>query len=192
MIWLIRHGETAWSLSRQHTGSTDIPLTEAGLDKASLLKQRLAKIPFSLVLSSPLQRARQTCEGAGFGARAIVDANLREWDYGEFEGRTTAEIRQSIPGWDVWTNPITGGESVAEVGSRADRVLARVASSTGDVALFGHAHILRILAARWLGLPADSGRFFALETASVSALGKERKTNVIHLWNDVHHLRVWS
>jgi broad specificity phosphatase PhoE len=182
-IWLIRHGETEWSRSGAHTGRTDLPLTDAGRDNAAAVGRWLAGRRFSLVLSSPLARARETCRLAGYGDAAQVDPNLCEWDYGDYEGRTTADIRQGNPGWSLWTAGPLHGETVAEVGARAEAVLARVAPVEGDVALFAHGHILRILTARWLGLAPDCGRLFALSTASVSVLGYERDTRVIDRWN---------
>ena len=188
-IWLLRHGETEWSVSRRHTGRTDISLTERGKQQAVQLGHRLQSHEFSLVLSSPLRRARETCSLAGFDARAVEDDDLMEWDYGECEGRTTAAIRKEKPGWDIWDAAAPGGESVEEVGARVDRALARATAATGDVAIFAHAHLLRIVAARWLALPPVSGRSFVLDTASVSRLSHERKSRVIALWNDVSHLR---
>ena len=182
-LWLIRHGETAWSLSGAHTGRTDLPLTEAGRESAAAVGRWLAGRKFSLVLSSPLARARETCRLAGYGDAAQVEANLCEWDYGDYEGRTTAEIRKQSPGWSLWTDGPLHGETVAQVGARADAVLARVSEVEGDVALFAHGHLLRILTARWLGLAPDCGRLFALATATVSTLGHEHETRVISQWN---------
>jgi len=182
-LWLIRHGETAWSLSGAHTGRTDLPLTEAGRENAAAVGRWLAGRKFSLVLSSPLARARETCRLAGYGDAAQVDANLCEWDYGDYEGRTTAEIRKQSPGWSLWTDGPLHGETVGQVGARAEAVLARVAEVDGDVALFAHGHLLRILTARWLGLAPDCGRLFALGTATVSTLGHEHETRVISQWN---------
>lgn len=184
-LWLVRHGETEWSLSGKHTSRTDVRLTEHGRKRAEELKAFLAGKKFSRVLVSPMQRARETCEIAGFGREAIVDENLREWDYGIYEGKTTKEIREQVPGWSVWRDEIVGGETVEQVGERADRVIARAMQEggDGDVALFAHAHILRILAARWIGLAADGGALLALGTGSVSVLGWERETRVIENWN---------
>jgi len=185
-LWLIRHGETEWSLSGQHTSRTDIPLTEHGRRRAEELRGFLQGTKFDAVFSSPMQRARETCTIAGFGGQAVVDDNLKEWDYGVYEGKTTSEIRKEIPDWSVWTSPIIDGETAEHVGERADDVIARALSSApqGDkVALFAHAHILRILAARWLKLPATSGSLFTLGTGSVSILGWERETRVIQSWN---------
>jgi len=184
-IFLIRHGETEWSKSGQHTGRTDIPLTDEGRRRAKLLGSYLSQYRFALVLTSPLSRARETCELAGLGNVAQTDDNLREWDYGVYEGRTTAQIRAEDPSWSVWLSPITGGESLLEVGERAKQVVERVvkAAPNQDVALFAHGHILRILAAVWIGLPPVTGRLLALDTATVSVLGYERKTRVIREWN---------
>jgi broad specificity phosphatase PhoE len=208
-LWLVRHGETEWSLDGRHTSTTDIPLTEHGRKRAEELRDFLKDDKFAAVLVSPMQRARETCEIAGFGDVAVVDAGLKEWNYGESEGKTTAEMRQKYGSrWSVWSSPIVGGESVEQVGERADGVIARAvaaalptsqkrdvghpdlspdqvrASGTGEkVALFAHAHILRILAARWIGLAAVDGRLLALGTGSVSVLGHERETRVIARWN---------
>ena len=185
-LWLIRHGETEWSASGKHTSRTDLPLTELGRERAAKLGKYLAGTKFTAVLRSPMLRAKQTCEIAGFGAEAVVVDDLREWDYGVYEGRTSAEIQAEIPGWSVWKNEIVGGETVEHVGERADRVIAQalaVAPDCGKVALFAHAHILRILAARWVGLEATDGALFALGTGSVSVLGWERETRVIAGWN---------
>jgi broad specificity phosphatase PhoE len=193
-IWLIRHGETEWSLSGAHTSTTDIPLTEHGRQRAVELRDYLNGKKFAAVFTSPMQRARETCAIAGYGDVAQVEPGLMEWNYGESEGKTTAEMREKYgPDWSVWTNEIVGGETVEHVGARADGVIAKaLAAATyhegptpGDeaVALFAHAHILRILAARWIGLPAVGGRLFALGTGSVSVLGFERETRVISRWN---------
>jgi broad specificity phosphatase PhoE len=185
-LWLIRHGETEWSLSGAHTSRTDIPLTEHGRKRAEELRDYLAGTQFAAVFTSPMQRARETCAIAGFGDVAVVDEGLREWDYGVYEGKTTAEIRAKLPGWSVWKDEIVDGETVEHVGERADGVIQRAlaaAPSGGRVALFAHAHILRILAARWIGLEADGGRLLVLGTGSVSVLGWERETRVIEAWN---------
>jgi probable phosphoglycerate mutase len=182
-IWLIRHGQTAWSLSGQHTGRTDLPLTEAGRENALAVGRWLAGRKFALVLSSPLKRALETCRLAGYGDAAQVDPNLCEWGYGDYEGRTTAEIQQERPDWYLWRDGPLHGETVEQVGARAEAVLARASQAQGDVVLFAHAHLLRILTARWLGLPPDCGRLFALATASVSQLGFEHDTHVISEWN---------
>jgi len=182
-IWLIRHGETEWSRSGAHTGRTDLPLTDAGRENAAAVGRWLAGRKFATVLVSPLARARETCRLAGYGDVAQVDPNLCEWNYGDYEGRITADIRQGRPGWFLWTDGPLHGETVAQVGARAEAVLARVGEPEGDVALFAHGHILRILTARWLGLAPDCGRLFELSTASVSVLGYERETRVIAKWN---------
>ncbi len=183
-LWLIRHGETAWSRDGRHTGRTDVPLTARGELQARLLARRLAAHPFALVLTSPLSRARETCRLAGRLEGAVVDPDLQEWDYGQLEGRTTAEIQRELPGWSVWTGPIPGGETPDEVGARADRVIARASAVEGDFALFAHAHVLRVLAARWVGLPATGGRHLALDTASLSVLGHEHGRPVVRSWNE--------
>ncbi len=188
-LWLIRHGETEWSRSGAHTGRTDLPLTDAGLQKAAALGRYFSGRRFALVLTSPLERARETCRLAGYGDAAQVEGNLTEWDYGDYEGRTTPEIRQSAPDWSIWTSGVPHGETIDQVAARAQAVIARAASSagSGDVALFAHGHILRILTARWLDLPPQAGRLFALDTASVSVLGYERDTRVIRRWNETQH-----
>lgn len=184
-LWLIRHGETEWSLSGKHTSRTDISLTAHGKRRAEELGNYLKGKRFGAVFVSPMQRARETCTIAGFGNVAVVDEGLKEWDYGVYEGKTTAEIRKEVPGWSVWKDEIVEGETVEHVGERADGVIARAlaGASGGPVALFAHAHILRILAARWIGLEADGGRLLALGTGSVSVLGWERETRVIEAWN---------
>jgi broad specificity phosphatase PhoE len=182
-LWLIRHGETEWSLSGAHTSRTDIPLTERGKERAAKIRDYLAQRKFSLVLASPLQRARETCRIAGYADVAQIEENLREWDYGIFEGRTTADIRKDQPDWSIWDSPVPEGEPVEHVAARAQKVIDRALEAGGDVALFAHAHILRILAATWLGLEPRGGRLFALGTGSVSTLGYERETRVISTWN---------
>jgi probable phosphoglycerate mutase len=182
-IWLIRHGETEWSRSGRHTGRTDVPLTPVGQREATRLGRHLAARPFALVLTSPFVRASETCRLAGYGAVAEVTDDLREWDYGAYEGRRTVDIRTEVPAWSVWTHGVPGGETVEEVGRRARRVIERAVAAGGDVALFAHAHVLRILAACWLDLPPDGGRLFALGTASLSVLGYERETRVMKVWN---------
>jgi len=185
-VVLVRHGETAWSLSGQHTGNTDIPLTEEGERQAERLGTLLGSWHFALVLTSPLARAAETCRlaGAGAGAGAEVTDDLREWDYGGYEGRRTADIREERPGWDLWSDGVPAGETVEDVGRRADRVIERARGAAGDVALFAHGHMLRVLGARWVGLPSVDGRLLALTTASVSVLGWERETAVIERWNE--------
>jgi broad specificity phosphatase PhoE len=182
-IWLIRHGETAWSLSGAHTSRTDIPLTLHGIEKAKMIGAALVNRNFALVLTSPLQRARDTCEAAGFGRVAIVDPNLQELDYGDYEGRTTTEIQRERPGWSLWRDGCPNGESFEHAAARAESVISRALAADGDVALFAHGHILRILAACCLGIPPDAARLFALSTASLSTLGYERETRVITRWN---------
>jgi broad specificity phosphatase PhoE len=182
-LWLIRHGETEWSLSGAHTSRTDIPLTARGEERAEKIRDYLAHRKFSLVLTSPLQRARETCRVAGYADVAQADENLREWNYGVFEGRTTADIRSTQPDWSIWDSPVPEGEAVEQVAARTQKVIDRAAQAGGDVALFAHAHVLRILAATWLGLPPREGRLFALGTGSVSTLGFERETRVISTWN---------
>jgi broad specificity phosphatase PhoE len=182
-LWLIRHGETEWSLSGAHTSRTDIPLTARGEERAEKIRDYLAHRAFSLVLTSPLQRARETCRVAGYSGVAQVDENLREWDYGVFEGRTTADIRKDQPDWSIWDSPVPQGETVEQVAARTQQVIDRASQCGGEVALFAHAHVLRILAATWLGLPPRAGSLLALGTGSVSTLGFERETRVISTWN---------
>ncbi|WP_117212367.1 histidine phosphatase family protein [Allorhizocola rhizosphaerae] len=183
-IVLIRHGQTEWSASGRHTSYTDLDLTVEGERQAAHLGDRLAGRAFAAVLSSPLKRAVRTAELAGLTVTA-TDDDLLEWNYGAYEGRTTVEIRQERPGWSVWREDCPGGETSAQVGERADRVLERVAVMlpSGDVALVGHAHMLRVLTARWLGLPATGGELFRLETGTLSVLGYERETQVLLRWN---------
>ena len=182
-LWLIRHGETEWSLSGAHTSRTDIPLTARGEERAEKIRDYLAHRKFSLVLTSPLQRARETCRVAGYADVAQIEENLREWDYGIFEGRTTADIRKERPDWSIWDSPVLEGEPVEHVAARTQQVIDRAVKAGGQVALFAHAHILRILAATWLGLPPRAGSLLALGTGSVSTLGFERETRVIDTWN---------
>jgi probable phosphoglycerate mutase len=188
-IWLVRHGETAWSKSGQHTGRTDIPLTPLGAQQAKALGRHLAGRPFAMILTSPLTRARETCRLAGV-QNAQVSDDLLEWNYGIYEGRTTAAVRAEQPGWSIWTTPVPQGETVEQVGERARRVIVRADAAGGDVALFAHAHILRILAACWIGLPPIHGRHLTLGTASLSVLGYERETRVIQVWNQDWQLAV--
>lgn len=182
-LWLIRHGETEWSVAKRHTGRTDIPLTPTGERQAAALGRSLAGRRFALVLCSPLRRARQTCELAGYGEVATMTDDLLEWDYGVYEGKTTKEIRLEQPGWSIWTASVAKGESIEQVGCRAQRVIQLALASGGDVVLFAHAHILRILTACWLGLPPDAGQLFVLRTASISVLGFEHETPVMTQWN---------
>jgi probable phosphoglycerate mutase len=191
-VFLVRHGETEWSRSGQHTGGTDLPLTEAGMEQGRLLTDRLKAIEFALVLTSPLQRAMETCRQADLLHMAHVLEDLREWDYGAYEGLTTSEIRQRQPDWSIWNDGAPEGESPLQVSDRADRVLERVRAVDGDVALFSHGHMLRAVGARWLGLPVAAGQSLMLSTASVSVLGYERETPVIRLWNGRAHLSQFS
>jgi len=189
-VYLARHGETAWSLTGQHTGRTDLPLTERGERNARALAERLAGLHFDKVLSSPLRRARRTCELAGYGAVAEIDLDLVEWDYGEYEGRRTSEIRAGRPGWQLFRDGCPGGESPAQVGARADRVVGRLRAVQGNVLLFSSGHFLRVLAARWLGIEPGYGQYFLLSTASLSTLGYEHSLSqpVISLWDDTRHV----
>ena len=188
-IVLVRHGATEWSASGQHTSHTDVPLTEEGRRDAERLRDRLAAFDFALVLVSPMSRARETAALAGLGDRAQVDEDLREFDYGEYEGRTTAEIREERPGWDVWLDDSPGGETPVRVGERADRVIARAVAAGGDVALFAHGHVLRVLGARWMEVEAVHGGNLGLSTGAVCELGFERERRAVWLWNDTTHLR---
>jgi probable phosphoglycerate mutase len=185
-VVLVRHGETAWSVDRRHTGRTDVPLSDAGRRRAAALGPVLAEVPGvdeAIVRTSPLQRARDTCALAGFGDRAEVWPELAEWDYGLYEGRRTAEIRESAPGWSVWTDPIEGGESLADVAARADVVVERLVDLDAPALLFAHAHLLRILGARWCGLPAAAGRAFTIDPGGISILGWEHEYRVVERWN---------
>jgi probable phosphoglycerate mutase len=181
-LWLIRHGETEWSRSGRHTSTTDLPLTQEGERTAASLRTRLGGQEFDLVLTSPRRRARRTAELAGFSA-ALVDEDLVEWNYGDYEGITTAEIRETVPGWTVWDDPVPNGETPGQVAARLDRVNARIAAVDGDVLVFGHSHALRGLTARWLELDVTEGRHFVLGTATVSVLGWERGSPAVHQWN---------
>ncbi|MBF8290592.1 MAG: Phosphoglycerate mutase [Chloroflexi bacterium] len=183
-LWLVRHGETEWARLRRHTGRTDIPLTDAGRRQAAELGHRLIGHSFAAVVTSPLSRASETARLAGFGDRAILDPDLLEWDYGEDEGRTTAEIREERPGWSIWTHGVRGGEPIESVASRSDGVIARAVALDGDTLCFAHAHLLRVLGARWVGLPPAAGAYLALSTATISILGWERETPVVSRWND--------
>ena len=190
VIYLARHGETAWSLSGEHTGRTDLPLTEGGERNARALGARLRGLVFAKTFTSPLQRAVRTCELAGFGNGAELDPDLMEWDYGQYEGRRTAEILEERPDWQLFRDGCPGGETPAEIGARADRVVSRVRAVHGDALLFSSGHILRVLAARWLGLEAAGGRYFVLGTAALCILGYEHNLGepAVRLWNDTHHL----
>jgi len=189
-VFLARHGETAWSLSGQHTGLTDLPLTARGEANARTLAAPLAGVKFALVLTSPLIRAARTCELAGFGGVAIDDRDLVEWNYGDYEGKRTADILSANPGWKLFNDGCPGGESPVRVAARADRVIARARAAGGNVLLFSSGHILRMIGARWLGLPPSGGAYFLLGTASVSVLSYEHDINepVHRSWNDMHHL----
>jgi probable phosphoglycerate mutase len=181
-IVLVRHGETAWSRDGRHTGRTDLSLTDVGEKQAERLGFTLAVRNFALVLTSALQRSRRTCELTGLGSAEVVD-DLREVDYGVYEGRTTADIQREEPGWSVWTAPLVGGETIDEAGARADRVIRRLRETEGDVAVFGHGHMLRILGARWCDFQPEAGAHLVLDTASISILGYERTTAAIRSWN---------
>ncbi len=193
-FYLARHGETAWTISRQHTGRSDIPLTERGERNAHALGQRLYGTVFAKVFTSTLDRARRTAELAGFGDVALADPDLMEWDYGDYDGKTTAEILKENPDWSLFRDGCPNGESVAEVGARADRVIARLRGLNGRVLLFGHGHFFRVLSARWLGLPPSDGRLVYLGTASLSIVGYEHSQHepVIRLWNDDRHVKPFS
>ncbi len=188
-VYLARHGETAWSLSGRHTGRTDIPLTERGEDNARRLRVRLEGKTFTEVQVSPLKRARRTCELAGFGAVASVNPDLMEWNYGDYEGQHTSDILRERPGWYLFRDGCPGGESLAEVGARADRVIARLRADGGRILIFGHGHFSRVLAARWMGLTSEDARHLLLSTASLSIVGYEHTLHdpAIVLWNDDHH-----
>ena len=191
VVYIARHGETAWSLSGQYTGRTDLPLTEQGETTARRLGERLRELSFTMVFTSPLQRARRTCALAGYGDVAVVDPDLVEWDYGEYEGRRTSEIVADRPGWQLFRDGCPGGESPPQVAQRADRVVDRVRKVQGNVLLYSSGHFIRVLASSWLGLePTQNSRYFALSTASLSALGYERDLSrpVIQLWNETRHV----
>ncbi len=182
-LWVVRHGETEWARHQRHTGRTDVPLTDVGRAQARSVAPALAGVDFELVLSSPRSRALDTARLAGFGERVQVDDDLAEWDYGRYEGLTTEEIQAERPGWTIWRDGGDGGESPEQVAERADRVIARVETVSGRVLVFAHGHLLRVLAARWLDLPASEGRLFALFTATVSVLGWDRDTRLVERWN---------
>jgi probable phosphoglycerate mutase len=187
VVLLVRHGETEWSRSGQHTSRTDLPLLADGERDAEALGRRLAEYSLALVLASPMARARETARLAGLGDAVEISDDLVELGYGDYEGRTTADIRVARPGWDVWADGSPGGEPLADAGARADRVIAQAEAAGGDVALFGHGHMLRIIGARWLGLPPAAARGLALSTASLCILGYERERRVLWLWNDTSH-----
>jgi broad specificity phosphatase PhoE len=182
-VVLIRHGETDWSRTGKHTGRTDIPLTERGREQAVAVGAALRGRRFAFVLTSPLERAAETCRLAGYGNVARQRDELMEWDYGDYEGRKTVDIRKERPGWTLWRDGVPGGESVAEVGARADRVIAELRAQTGDAAVFAHGHVLRVLAARWVGLGPEAGQLLALDPGTLSVLGYERETSVLRSWN---------
>jgi len=182
-IYVIRHGETEWSLSGQHTGVTDIPLTDNGRAVARRLRPVLAEQTFQLVLTSPLRRARETCELAGLGAHAAVEPDLHEWNYGDFEGLTTKQIHHKQPGWMLFRDGCPGGETPEQIGARVDRVVARVRGTAGDVVLFAHGHVFRVLVARWIGLPTAAGQHFLLDTATLNVLGYYGDTPAVKIWN---------
>jgi broad specificity phosphatase PhoE len=190
VVYLARHGETAWSLTGQHTGLTDLPLTERGEQNARRLGERLRGLTFAKVFTSPLKRAARTCELAGFGAAAEADRDLVEWNYGDYEGRRTVDIHKERPDWQLFRDGCPGGETLAQVAARADRVIGRVRAVEGNVLLFSSGHILRVLAARWLALQPEYGKLFFLSTASLSMLGYEhnRESPVVRLWNDTRHV----
>lgn len=184
MIMLVRHGDTEWTATGRHTGRTDIPLDGKGREEARRLADRLRSLgPFATVLTSPLSRSTDTCDLAGLGSVAKIDADLREWDYGDYEGRTTAEIRKERPGWSLWADGVPGGESINDVAGRAERVLLAARTGGGDALVFSHGHFLRVLAARWLELEPAAGRYFALDPATISILDHEREQPVLRLWN---------
>jgi broad specificity phosphatase PhoE len=189
-VYLARHGETAWSISGQHTGLTDLPLTANGERNARLLGGRLKGLTFARVSTSPLQRAARTCELAGFGPTASIDADLVEWNYGDYEGKTTDQIRQQRPDWELFRDGCPGGESIADVAARADRVIARVRAIDDQVLLFSSGHFLRILVSRWLGFEPAAGRYFFLSTTALSIVGYEHRRDnpVVRLWNDCNHI----
>lgn len=182
-VVVVRHGQTEWSANGRHTSRTDLPLVESGRDRAAALKGPLSSYSFSVVLTSPLLRARETCELAGFGDVAAIDDDLREWDYGEYEGLTTPQIHETRPDWSLWRDGCPGGESPPEVAARADRVLTRLGEADGESLAFAHGHILRVLCARWLSMDAAGGALFALSAGTISVLGHERETRVVQLWN---------
>ena len=182
-VWLVRHGETEWAKLGRHTGRTDIPLTDIGREQATSLAPALARHAFAIVMTSPLARAAETAALAGF-PDARTDPDLKEWDYGAMEGRLTTDIRDEYPDWTIWDGPWPNGETIGHIAARCDRLVAQLRAVDGDALLFAHGHVLRVLAARWLGMPPTAGRSLALETATISRLGWERETPVIELWNE--------
>jgi probable phosphoglycerate mutase len=182
-VFAIRHGETAWSLSGQHTGTTDIPLSENGRRLAQRMQPLLAANAFKVVLCSPMERARETCELTGLGDKAVIDSALVEWNYGEYEGLTTQQIHEVAPDWRLFRDGCPGGEAPEQVGARVDRVIARSRAVVGDIALFAHGHVLRVLVARWIGLPASAGEHFLLDTGTLCVLGYYREVPAVRIWN---------
>ena len=182
-VFAIRHGETAWSLTGQHTGTTDISLTDNGRRSAERIRRVLAGNAFGLVLCSPMRRARETCELAGFGDKAVIDSDLVEWNYGEYEGLTPEQIHEVAPGWLIFRDGCPGGEAPEQVGTRVDRVIARSRTVDGDIALFGHGHMLRVLVARWIGLSASGGQHFLLDTGTLGILSYYREIPAVRIWN---------
>jgi broad specificity phosphatase PhoE len=182
-LFAIRHGETAWSLSGQHTGTTDIALTDNGRRVAQRMRPVLARNAFGLVLCSPMHRARETCKLAGFGDEAVIESDLMEWNYGDYEGLTTEQIHEAAPGWLIFRDGCPGGEAPAQVAARVDRVIARSRAAGGDIALFAHGHVLRVLVARWLGRPAGDGQHFLLDTGTLCVLGDYRGIPAVRVWN---------
>jgi len=182
-IYLIRHGETEWAKNGRHTGRTDIPLTDAGREQAGFLLPIFDDVKFSRILSSPLQRALETVKLAGVGSRVELDDDLKEWDYGDYEGITTQQIREKVPGWTIWTHPCPNGETIQQITARADRVVAQLRSTKGNIAVFSHGHFLRVLVCRWMDVGADSGRHFMLGTSTLSILGYEHDVPAIKTWN---------
>lgn len=184
-MWLVRHGETEWSISGAHTGLTEVALTDRGRRQAAMIGRQLEGRHFDRVFASPRQRAQETCRLAGFGDVAKTDEAIQEWNYGSYEGKTTSEIRQIRPNWSIWTDGAAGGETIDQVATRAKKIITQCESFPGPVLLFSHAHFLRVLAACWLGLDPVAGRLFAMDVASLSILGHERENRVIRLWNDI-------
>jgi broad specificity phosphatase PhoE len=182
-VFAIRHGETAWSLSGRHTGMTDIPLTDNGRRLAERMRSVLVRNPFALVLCSPMRRARETCELAGFGDQAVIDTDLVEWNYGTYEGLTPTQIHEVAPDWLIFRDGCPGGEGPEQVGTRADRVITRSRAVAGDILLFAHGHVLRVLVARWIGLPAGGGQHFLLDTGTLCVLSYYQQTPAVRIWN---------
>ena len=187
-VFLARHGETEWSLNGRHTGTSDIPLTENGRRHALSLGARLSGREFAAVFTSPLRRAAETCRLAGLGERAVVRTELMEWNYGDYEGMTTPDIRKTVPGWTVWSHETPGGETPEQVGARCDALIEELLEVQGDVALFAHGHVLRVLGARWMGVAPQKGANLALSTGTLSVLGWERVNRTLQLWNDGSHI----